>query len=102
MIVYNTTYTLPNEDARHFVIWMHQVYFPRVAEQGLLTHPRMLRILSHKDEATECFSIQFDVESTAALHTWYTAQGQQLAEELQQMFDQRVTGFSTLMEEIEG
>ncbi len=101
MIVYNTTYTMPVHDARDFVIWVSQSMLPRVSENGILTAPRMLRILSHHDQETECFSLQFETESSATLHRWYTQQGATLRQELTKMFDGRVVGFSTIMEEIE-
>lgn len=102
MFVYNTTYTVPNEDARNFVIWVHQVMLPQIAAEGTLSKPRMLRILSHKDEATECFGLQFEVEDTALLHRWFVKQGKPLADEMLKLFDQRIVGFSTIMEEISG
>lgn len=100
MIVYNTTYTMPNNDARNFVIWVSQSMLPRVEENGILTEPRLLRILSHHDQESECFSLQFKVESTALLHRWYTQQGNALHQELRRMFDERIVGFSTIMEEV--
>ena len=100
MIVYNTTYTMPVNDARDFVIWVSQSMLPRVEEQGLLSKPRLLRILSHHDQETECMSLQFNVESTALLHKWYTQQGAALMEELEKMFDERIVGFSTIMESL--
>lgn len=102
MLVFNTTYTMPNEDARNFVIWVHQVYTPKATESGMLTHPRLLRVLSHKDEETECFSVQFDVENSTVLHSWYTQCGHQLNEEMMKLFDKRVIGFSTILEIIDG
>ena len=101
MIVYNTTYTMPNEDARNFVIWVHQSYLPKVEQNGILSRPRMLRVLSHHDQETECFSLQFEVESSALLHKWYTQQGEELNKEMHTIFDQRIVGFSTIMESIE-
>ena len=101
MIVYNTTYTMPVNDARDFVIWVSQSMLPRVEEQGILSEPRLLRILSHHDQETECFSLQFKVDSTAMLHKWYTQHGASLQQELTKMFDERIVGFSTIMEEIE-
>ena len=102
MIVYNTTYTMPVNDARDFVIWVTQSMLPRVEENGLLHSPRLLRILSHHDQETECMSLQLEVESTAVLHRWYTQQGAALHQELTKMFDERIVGFSTIMEEVEG
>lgn len=102
MLVFNTTYTLPNADARNFVIWTHQVYIPKATQSELLSNPRLLRILSHKDQETECFSLQFNVESSALLHKWYSEVGKALSDEMLKMFEERIVGFSTIMEEIEG
>ena len=92
---------MPNDDARDFVIWVTQSMLPRIEADGRLATPRLLRILSHRDQDTECFSLQFGVESTAVLHRWYTGQGEALNQELMRTFDQRIVGFSTIMEEIE-
>lgn len=100
MIVYNTTYTMPVDDARNFVIWVHESMLPRVAENGTLSNPRLLRILSHHDQETECMSLQFETESSATLHRWYTQQGAALQQELAKMFDERIVGFSTIMESL--
>ena len=99
-MVYNTTYTMPSEDARHFVIWIREVLLPRVQGDETLINPRLLRILSHHEQESECFSLQFEVEDTAVLHKWFVRQGNQLSQEMQQLFDGRIVGFSTLMEEV--
>ncbi|MBQ7572041.1 MAG: DUF4286 family protein [Bacteroidaceae bacterium] len=101
MIVYNTTYTMPVDDARDFVIWVTASMLPRVAENGLLVRPRLLRILSHHDQESECMSLQFETESSATLHRWYTQQGAALHQELAKVFGERIVGFSTIMEEVE-
>ena len=101
MIVYNTTYTMPDNDARDFVIWVSQSMIPRVEEDGTLREPLLLRILSHRDQESECFSLQFKVDSTAQLHRWYVRQGNLLHRELLRLFDERIVGFSTIMEEVE-
>lgn len=101
MLVYNTTYQVDFDDARNFVIWIHQVYIPKALNSGILQKPRLSRILSHHDEKTECFSVQFEVEDSAKLHEWYTRQGTDLQAELLKLFDKKVTGFTTLMEIIE-
>lgn len=100
MIVYNTTYTTPVEDARNFVIWANESFIASTAQDGRLTNPRLLRILSHKDEHTECFSLQFDVKDTATLHQWFVSQGKALNDDLNRLFDGRIIGFSTIMETI--
>lgn len=101
MLIYNTTYQLENDNARNFVIWIHEVYMPQIVENGLLKNPRLTRILSHHDQETECFSLQWEVEDTKTLHAWFVQQGDQLSKEMQNVFENKVMSFSTLMETIE-
>lgn len=101
MLVYNTTYTMPVEDARQFVIWVKESYFPRVEADGALSEGRLLRILNHHDQETECFGVQLNVADSAALHQWFVRQGKALTEEMTRLFDGRVVGFGTLMEIID-
>ncbi len=100
MLVYNTTYQMELADARNFVIWISECYIPQVEADGRLRNPRLLRILSHKDQTTECFSLQWEVDDSATLHRWHTAQGMKLNEELARVFKDKVVGFPTLMEVI--
>lgn len=101
MLIYNTTYQIGINDARHFVIYMHEQFIPATQQQGDLKNARLSRILSHKDPETECFSLQFEVESSARLHHWHVKQGQQLNNELQKLFQEKISAFSTLMEVID-
>lgn len=97
MIVYNTTYTMQNEDARNFVIWATEVLMPRAQQSGQVKNGRMLRILNHHDQQTECFSILFEVQDNRVLHEWYVKEGAALVKELERTFQGKVVGFSTLM-----
>lgn len=101
MLIYNTTYQTGNDDARNFVIWLHEVYMPQVEADGRLKHPRLTRILSHKEQDSECFSLQWEVEDTRTLHQWHTTQGAGLNTEMLKVFKDKVVGFPTLMEVIE-
>lgn len=100
MLIYNTTYQTNIEDARNFVIWLSEFYIPEVEKSGLLSNPRLTQILSHKEQDTECFSLQWEVADSAALHRWHTSQGMKLNEEMMKVFKDKVVGFPTLMEVI--
>ena len=76
------------------------IYIPEVEQSGELRNPRILRILSHKEQDSECFSLQWEVEDSAALHRWHTKQGARLNEEMLKIFKDKVIGFPTLMEVI--
>lgn len=100
MFIHNTTYVVPNNDARDFVVWVHQVLLPRAAAADCGMGGKLMRILSHKEEDTECFSVQLEAPSSAHLHRWHIGPGRIMADELHKLFDGRIVGFGTLMEEI--
>ena len=91
MLIYNTTFHVEMGDARNFVIWLNEYYIPEVEN---------LRILSHKEQDSECFSLQWEVEDSAALHRWHVKQGATLNAEMMKVFKDKVIGFPTLMEVI--
>ena len=94
MLIYNTTFHVEMGDARNFVIWLNEFYIPEVEKSGELRNPRILRILSHKEQDSECFSLQWEVEDSATLHRWHVKQ------EMMKVFKDKVIGFPTLMEVI--
>lgn len=98
MLVYNTTYHVEEADERNFLIYMTEQYLPQVEKEGTLKSPRILKILSHIEEGSSCFSVQFEVENSALLHAWHNSQGVKLNEELMKVFKDKVVGFPTLME----
>ena len=97
MLVYNTTYQIDADQEKYFLIWMQEFYLPQVAQKALLHAPRLLKVLSHRDEGA-CYSLQFEVENSAILHRWHQEQGAALNEELVKLFKDKVVGFPTLME----
>ena len=100
MLIYNTTYQVEINDARNFVIWLNECYIPEAEKTGELKNPRILRILSHREQESECFSLQWEVEDSAALHRWHVKQGATLNAEMMKVFKDKVIGFPTLMEVI--
>lgn len=100
MLIYNTTYHVEINDARNFIIWLNECYIPQAEESSELKNPHIFRILSHKEQDSECFSLQFEVEDSTVLHRWYTGSGMKLNEEMMKIFKDKVIGFPTLMEVI--
>ena len=101
MLIYNTTYQMDINEARNFVIYISEQFIPATEQQGDLKNARLSRILTHKDPETECFSLQFEVDSTARIHHWLIHQGNQLNQELDNLFHKQILSFSTIMEVIQ-
>ncbi len=97
MLIYNTTYHVEEGDARNFLIWMQECYLPQVEKYGVLRAPRIARVLSHMEEGV-CYSVQFEVDNSSALHRWHHEQGAALNGELKRVFKDKIVGFPTLME----
>ena len=86
MLIYNTTFHVEMGDARNFVIWLNEYYIPEVENLGELKNHRIQRFLSHKEQDSECFSLQWEVEDSAALHRWHVKQGATLNAEMMKVF----------------
>lgn len=99
MLIFNTTYHVEEDQEKYFLIWMQEYYLPEIEKNGTLHAPRIARVLIHHEDGC-CFSVQFEVENSARLHHWHQEQGVKLAEEMKNIFRDKVVGFPTLMEVI--
>ncbi len=102
MLIYNTTYQVETGQAGYFRIWLHEVLIPevRAADMGL-RNPRLRRVLSHREEGSECYCLEWEVENSAVLHRWHLTQGRHFEDERQKMFGEKVMAFSTLLEALD-
>ena len=100
MLIYNTTYHVLTADVRNFLIYVQEVLIPAVEASGCLKNARLTRILSHHEDDSECFSLQFEVAASATLHQWYAREGARLNADLLKTFKEEIVGIPTLMEVI--
>lgn len=101
MLIYNTTYNVDQDVFTNFLIWLNEGYIPEVQKNGILKNHRLLRVLNHRAEGTECISLQWEVESSTLLHRWHLDLGVKLNEEIIKMFGNKVVGFPTMLEVLE-
>ena len=98
MLLYNTTYHVVSSEEEHFLIWINEAVLPEIIAEGHLKNPRLLRVLSHKEPDSACFSLQWEVESSSVLHQWHLSMGMKLNEQIVAIFKDKVIGIPTLME----
>lgn len=100
MIIYNTTFHIDKESLSDGLEFLKKTYIPRAIAGGLLTDPRLSRVLAHEAEG-ESYALQFRVNDTGRLNRWLEQTGRALQNELVSRFGEKITGFSTLLEEMD-
>ena len=99
MIIFNTTYCLDQSVLQSGLLWLKENYIPKALASGQIHTPRLSKILSNETEGAN-YSLQFMVESIDILEIWYQSTGDDLSQEMNQRFGEKMLGFSTLLEEV--
>lgn len=98
MLVFNTTYHIEEKSKKNFLIWIEEYYIPQVLKSDLLKNPKMMKVLSNQEDSTSTYSLQWEVEDSKVLHTWYSQYGAEINKEMTSIFKDDVIGFPTLLE----
>ena len=101
MLIYNTTFHCEKSCYDEFVAWMRTQYIPLAMQHKGVAEPRMARIMAQDENDGISISVQFTTTSLDTLSAWYEVCGAKLVEQLESKFQQRVVGFSTIMQQIE-
>ena len=101
MLIYNTTFHCEKSCYDEFVAWMRTEFIPQAMQHGGVSGARMARIMTQEENEGESISVQFCTASLDTLSAWYEACGAKLVKRLEEKFQQRVVGFSTIMQQIE-
>ncbi|MBR3951935.1 MAG: DUF4286 family protein [Bacteroidaceae bacterium] len=101
MLIYNTTFHCEKSTYDEFVTWMRTQYIPVAVQHKGVSEPRMARIMTQDENEGISISVQFCTASLDSLSTWYETCGAKLVEQLEKKFQQRVAGFSTIMQQID-
>ena len=101
MITLNTTFHVEDEINDSFLDYMKETYFVNANQNNRIIQSRLSKIHSHRLDEGHSYSIQFSFKTLDELESWDKTKGRELNEELLKNFDNKITGFSTLLEEIE-
>ncbi len=99
MIICNTTYHVDCTVSGEFIDWMNECYLPQATSNGLVSHPRLMRLMGH-NEGGACFAVQLEATSLKNLQQWNQQVGKTLHQAIINRFGNKVAGFTTFMEEI--
>lgn len=100
MIVFNTTYLVAKPVESTFLRWMKMEYVPWVMETGLLSNPRLYKVLVSEEEGIT-YSLQFDAESVSAMSDFKKKRLPALEQKLAEKFGESVLHFASYLKSCE-
>ena len=92
MIVYNVTFSVDKEIAEEWLSWMKDEHLPSLS--GLFKSYTILKVLSHEDDQTDSFAVQYYTESMKNIELYHAN------EEVFQRYGERVLSYPTLLREV--
>jgi hypothetical protein len=94
MIIYNITCSVDKEIAEEWITWMKDKHIPGLLNAGLFESYKILRVLSHEDDQTFSFAVQYSSQSMDGIQKYY------LNDDIQTRFGERVLIYPTVLEEV--
>ncbi|MDR1699320.1 MAG: DUF4286 family protein [Prevotellaceae bacterium] len=98
MIIFNTTYCVPETIFGKWNTWLQEIYIPRMLETGYFIEPRVCKILNPAEDSDHSYSVQFSTENEESLLAWNEEFGEEFKNNFTGTFGNEVLYFSTLLE----
>jgi len=95
MIILNVTHSVDKEVAEDWISWMKDKHIPEALRKGLFTDCKVLKVLSHEDDRTFSYAVQFHSNSLENIEKYM-----EIDDEIQKRYGDRVLTYPTLLEEI--
>lgn len=100
MIIYNVTSSVDKEISEEWISWMKDKHIPDLLKTGLFFDSRILKVLSHDDDKTFSFAVQYMAKSVEDIEVYLQKHSQRLREEVAKRYGDRVVSYRTLLEEV--
>lgn len=99
MLLYNVTVGIDKDLEAEWLNWMKSYYLPEVMKSNVFLSYRLYKVLTHEDEGSVSFSIQYFSDDIQKIVYYLNNQGKTLSEEHRAKFKDRHVVFNTLLEE---
>lgn len=101
MIVFNTTFHVDENIQEDFIEYMLKEFIPMSTESGLLTYPRLAKVFGMNEDEGASFAMEFQVADIEVLDRWKSEESNKVFNLLMERFEDKMIGFSTLMQTID-
>lgn len=99
MLLYNITVGIDKDIEQEWLVWMKEYHLPKVMQVGAFTDYKMYKVLSHDDENSVSYSIQYFSDAIEKIVSYLNNDGKILMEEHRAKFKDKHVVFNTLLEE---
>lgn len=100
MIIYNTTFSVPEELHSEFLVFIREEYLPEALKSQIIREPRLSRVFSNSEEDGFSYALEFKAASIDELERWNLLSGKKLHFLLIKKFRQNILGFSTVLKPV--
>lgn len=100
MILYNVTIGIDKDIEIEWVEWMKTTHIPEVLKTGIFVKHRFYKVLSHDDEGTVSYCIQYYAPTIEQFNLYLKDHAPSLIEKHRSKFDGKHVAFRTLLEEV--
>jgi hypothetical protein len=99
MLLYNVTVGVDKEIEAEWLSWVKQYYLPAVMQTGAFQHFKIYKVLTHEDENSVSYSIQYFSDAIEKIVNFLNNDGKRLVEEHRSRFKDKHVVFNTLLQE---
>ncbi|HHV86062.1 MAG TPA: DUF4286 family protein [Petrimonas sp.] len=101
MVIYNTTFSVPEELKNEFLDFIRDEYIPLSTQSNIMKEPRLTRIFSKDEDDDSSYALEFKADTIEALEEWNKIIGRKLYFLTMKKFRQNIQGFATLLQPID-
>lgn len=101
MIIFNTTFSVPEELQNEFLDFIREEYIPLAAKNQKIKEPRLARVFSRNNDSDLSFALEFKADSVEDLEAWNKTEGDKLHSLITTKFRQNIVGFATILQSID-
>jgi len=100
MLLYNETIGVDKDCEVEMLAWIKNKYIPAVMTTGLFNQFKIYKVLTHEDENSTSYSVQFFSNSIDEILKFINEHSKPFLEEQQFKFKDKHITFRTLLEEV--
>lgn len=101
MLIFNTTYLVPDNLYKNWIKWLREENIPFMLRSGYFDKPQIAKVYVQQEQEGESFSVQFNVSGLDELEQWHIKYAEEFQLEFKQRFGEEIMFFATVLEIID-